>query len=233
MIGGQCVRLEKGDYNRLTVYSAHPAEVARCFVRAGYNRIHVVDLDGARIGRIVNKDTLRAICSVDGVEVDFGGGIRTENDLQTAFDCGARWVTAGSIAATDPRLTERWIARFGASRFILGADVNDGRIAIKGWKEDSGISLWDFLEHYHSLGINKVLCTNIQRDGLMQGPDTELYKSIMNRYPDVELIASGGVGDATDIESLSREGIPAVVVGKAIYEGGFEYRTGTLHGRPP
>lgn len=219
LIGGQCVRLEKGDYNRLTVYSAHPAEVARCFVRAGYNRIHVVDLDGARMGRIVNKDTLRAICSVDGVEVDFGGGIRTENDLQTAFDCGARWVTAGSIAATDSQLTERWIARFGASRFILGADVNDGRIAIKGWKEDSGISLWDFLEHYHSLGINKVLCTNIQRDGLMQGPDTELYKSIMNRYPDVELIASGGVGDATDIESLSRDGIPAVVVGKAIYEG--------------
>jgi len=219
LIDGQCVRLSKGDYNQKVVYSSCPRQVAQCFVSAGYRRVHVVDLDGARLGHVVNTEALKAICGIEGIEVDFGGGIRTDDDLQTAFECGARWVTVGSTAVTEPELFRRWIARYGAGRFILGADVKDGCIAIKGWKEDSGLSLSAFLQTYRALGITKVLCTNIQRDGMMQGPDTDLYRQILDQFPDMELIASGGVSSMADIARLTKARVPAVVVGKAIYEG--------------
>ena len=219
IIQGKCVRLTKGDYERKTVYNNDPVEVARQLEAEGFKRLHVVDLDGAKSKHIVNGEILRRISSSTRLTIDFGGGIKSDDDIRLAFDNGASMVTVGSLAATHPDVFIRWMKEYGAERMILGADVRNGLISINGWKEDSGIPLLPFLKDYIDEGVRKVLCTEISKDGTMRGPAIDLYKEIMSHYPQLHLIASGGVSCTEDIEQLEREGIPAVVFGKAYYEG--------------
>lgn len=218
IIDGQCVRLTKGDYDQKTVYG-DPLHMAQQFERIGYKRLHVVDLDGAKSRHIVNSDVLRRISTETNLTIDFGGGIKTDDDLRTAFDCGAQLVTVGSVAVTHPDLFLRWVGEYGPDRLILGADVRNGKISINGWKEDSTEDLLPFLRRYVEAGVRNVLCTEISKDGTLTGPAIELYQSVMREYPSLHLIASGGVSSTGDIRALDRAGIPAVVFGKAIYEG--------------
>ena len=219
IIDGKCVRLTKGDYTQQTTYSDSPADVARRFEDMGFKRLHVVDLDGAKSRRIVNKKCLNDISRLTSLEIDFGGGLKTDDDIQTAFDNGASMVTVGSVAISAPDLFAKWIGTFGADKIILGADTRDGKVSINGWKEDSATDIFDMLDTYVSMGISKVLCTDISKDGTMQGPAISLYEEIMRRHPSLHLIASGGVSGNDDIMNLDRSGIPAVVFGKAFYEG--------------
>jgi phosphoribosylformimino-5-aminoimidazole carboxamide ribotide isomerase len=219
IINGQCVRLTKGDYDQKTVYRDSPAEVAQEFESIGFKRLHVVDLDGAKSKHIVNTDVLRQIVLRTHLCVDFGGGIKTDDDIETAFANGAEMVTVGSIAVTNPDLFISWLQIYGADRLILGADVRNGKISINGWKEDSTEDLLPFLKKYIDAGVKNVLCTEISKDGTLQGPAIDLYKRVMQEYPDLHLIASGGVSSIDDIRALDAAGIPAVVFGKAIYEG--------------
>ena len=219
IIGGQCVRLTKGDYNQKTVYRDSPAEVAKEFEEIGFKRLHVVDLDGAKSKHIVNSEVLRRVTTDTQLIVDFGGGIKTDEDIEEAFTAGASMVTIGSIAVTNPDLFMGWLEKYGAERIILGADVRHGKISINGWKEDSSEDLLPFLKKYVDAGIKNVLCTEISKDGTLTGPAVELYQSIMAAYPGLHLIASGGVSSIDDIKALETAGIPAVVFGKAIYEG--------------
>lgn len=219
IINGQCVRLTKGDYDQKTVYRDSPAEVAREFEELGFKRLHVVDLDGAKSKHIVNTEVLQAITKTTHLCVDFGGGIKTDKDIETAFENGAEMVTVGSIAVTNPELFIAWLQKYSAERLILGADVRNGKISINGWKEDSTEDLLPFLKKYIEAGVKNVLCTEISKDGTLQGPAIELYRSVMKEYPDLHLIASGGVSSIEDIQALNEAGIPAVVFGKAIYEG--------------
>ena len=219
IIGGQCVRLTKGDYAQKTVYHDSPADVAREFEQTGFHRLHVVDLDGAKSKHVVNSDVLRRITTETGLTVDFGGGIKTDEDITTAFDAGASMVTIGSIAVTQPDLFMGWLDKYGADRIILGADVRNGKISINGWKEDSTEDLLPFLKKYVEAGVKNVLCTEISKDGTLQGPAIDLYREVMTAYPTLHLIASGGVSSIGDIMALDAAGIPAVVFGKAIYEG--------------
>ena len=219
IINGQCVRLTKGDYEQKTVYRDSPAEVAKEFEALGFKRLHVVDLDGAKSKHIVNEAVLKAITSQTDLIVDFGGGIKTDEDMEKAFDAGAAMVTVGSIAVTKPELFMGWLEKYGAERMILGADVRHGKISINGWKEDSTEDLLPFLKKYIDAGVSNVLCTEISKDGTLAGPAIELYKQVMDTYPELHLIASGGVSCKADIEALDAAGIPAVVFGKAIYEG--------------
>ena len=219
IIDGQCVRLTKGDYDQKTVYRDSPAEVAKEFEQLGFKRLHVVDLDGAKSKHIVNDSVLRRITTETNLTVDFGGGIKTDEDIEKAFEAGAAMVTVGSIAVTQPDLFIGWLNKYGAERMILGADVRNGKISINGWKEDSAEDLLPFLQKYIEAGVKNVLCTEISKDGTFQGPAIELYKEVMKEYPQLHLIASGGVSSKDDIEALDRAGIPAVVFGKAIYEG--------------
>ena len=218
IIDGKCVRLTKGDYNTKKVYG-DPVEMAVRFEQMGFTRLHVVDLDGAKSRHVVNIDTLKGITSATSLNVDFGGGIKTDEDLEKAFAAGAGMVTAGSIAVTDPDKVMSWIEKFGAEHLVLGADVRNGKISINGWKEDSQEDLIPFLKRYVDAGIRNVLCTEISKDGTLAGPAIELYSEIMRHYPTLHLIASGGVGCDDDIRALDHAGIPAVVFGKAFYEG--------------
>ena len=224
IINGQCVRLTKGDYAQKTVYSDSPAEVAKGFEQIGFQRLHVVDLDGAKSKHIVNDQVLRSITETTGLTVDFGGGIKTDDDIRKAFDAGAAMVTVGSIAVQQPELCFEWLEKYGPERIILGADVRHGKISINGWKEDSDEDLLPFLRKYVEAGIRNVLCTEISKDGTLAGPAIGLYQSIMQEYPQLHLIASGGVSSIDDIRALDRAGIPAVVFGKAIYEGRIDLR---------
>lgn len=219
LINGQCVRLTKGDYAQKKVYNDNPAEVARKFEELGFKRLHVVDLDGAKSKHIINDKVLKDITDSTELKVDFGGGIKTEDDIEKAFAAGASLVTVGSIAVTNPTLFLEWLDKYGADRLILGADVRNGKISINGWKEDSTQDLLPFLKQYVDKGVKNVLCTEISKDGTLQGPAIELYKKIMAEYPHIHLIASGGVSCNKDIEDLNKAGIPAVVFGKAFYEG--------------
>ena len=219
IIDGQCVRLTKGDYAQKTVYRNHPWDVAKEFETYGFKRLHVVDLDGAKAKHIVNSDVLQKITTETSLTVDFGGGIKTDEDIEKAFASGAQMVTVGSIAVTNPELFLSWIKKYGADRMILGADVRNGKISINGWKEDSSEDLLPFLRKYVDAGVTNVLCTEISKDGMLQGPAIDLYKRIMQEYPNLHLIASGGVSSIDDIKALEAAGIPAVVFGKAIYEG--------------
>lgn len=219
IIEGQCVRLTKGDYDQKTVYSDSPAEVAREFESFGFKRLHVVDLDGAKSKHIVNDAVLNAITSNTSLTVDFGGGIKTDGDIEKAFASGAAMVTVGSIAVTQPELFMGWLEKYGSERMILGADVRHGMISINGWKEDSSEELLPFLKKYVEAGVKNVLCTEISKDGTLAGPAIDLYKKVMDAYPQLHLIASGGVSSKEDILALDKAGIPAVVFGKAIYEG--------------
>ncbi len=218
IIEGRCVRLTKGDYDQKTVYG-DPVEMAVEFERIGYSRLHVVDLDGAKSRHIVNCSVLKSITTETNLIVDFGGGIKTDDDMGKAFENGAQMVTVGSVAVTQPELFETWLRKYGPERIILGADVRCGRISINGWKEDSDVELLPFLKQYVDMGVKNVLCTEISKDGTLSGPATELYMKVMAEYPQIHLIASGGVSSADDIRQLDRAGIPAVVFGKAIYEG--------------
>ena len=218
IIEGQCVRLTKGDYSTKKVYG-DPLEMAQQFEDLGMHRLHVVDLDGAKSKHVVNLAALRAITSHTGLIVDFGGGVKTDEDLEKAYEAGASLVTVGSIAVTDPERYLGWLGKYGADRLILGADVRDGYVSINGWNEDSDVRLEDFLLRYMNEGTKNVLCTEISRDGTLSGPAIELYSSIMKRYPLCHLIASGGVGSTEDILALEAAGIPAVGFGKAFYEG--------------
>ena len=219
LINGKCVRLTKGDYTQKTVYNENPVAQALEFERLGFKRLHVVDLDGAKSKHIVNDSVLRAITSETSLIVDFGGGIKTEEDIEKAFAAGAAMVTVGSVAVTEPELFLNWLDTYGADRLILGADVRNGKISINGWKEDSEEDLLPFLKKYIDRGVKNVLCTEISKDGTLSGPATDLYKHIMDAYPHLHLIASGGVSSTDDILALDKEGIPAVVFGKAWYEG--------------
>ena len=219
IIDGQCVRLTKGDYDQKTVYRDSPAEVAKEFEKIGFKRLHVVDLDGAKSKHIVNDQVLQAITTETKLTVDFGGGIKTDEDIEKAFAAGASMVTVGSIAVTNPELFMGWLEKYGPERMILGADVRHGKISINGWKEDSAEDLLPFLKKYIDAGVQTVLCTEISKDGTLSGPAIDLYKKMMAEYPQLHLIASGGVSSIDDIKALEAAGIPAVVFGKAIYEG--------------
>ena len=223
IINGQCVRLTKGDYDQKTVYG-NPLDMALEFERIGYKRLHVVDLDGAKSKHIVNDAVLRETTSQTNLVVDFGGGIKTDEDLEKAFAAGASMVTVGSIAVTQPELFMGWLEKYGAERMILGADVRNGKISINGWKEDSSEDLLPFLQKYIDAGVKNVLCTEISKDGTLAGPAIELYREVMEAYPELHLIASGGVSSMEDIKALDQAGIPAVVFGKAIYEGRIDLR---------
>ena len=219
IIDGKCVRLTKGDYACKTIYNDNPVELAKEFETMGFKRLHGGDLDGAKSRHIVNDGVLRDMASATNLVIDFGGGIKTDEDIDKAFAAGASMVTVGSIAVTHPGLFMAWMDKYGADKMILGADVRNGKVSINGWKEDSEEDLLPFLKKYIDNGVKTVLCTEISKDGTLAGPATELYKTIMAAYPDLHLIASGGVSSTEDIISLDCEGIPAVVFGKAFYEG--------------
>jgi len=224
IIDGQCVRLTKGDYDQKTVYRDNPAQVAMEMEQLGFRRLHVVDLDGARSKHVVNDGVLRAITAATHLTVDFGGGIKTDDDIERAFAAGAQMVTIGSIAVTDPQRFINWLRKYGPERIILGADVRDGKVSINGWKEDSTEDLLPFLSKYVEAGVKNVLCTDISKDGTLAGPATTLYRHILEAYPTLHLIASGGVASMDDIEQLDEANIPAVVFGKAIYEGRIDLK---------
>lgn len=219
IIDGKCVRLTKGDYNTKKVYNEDPVEVAKMFESYGIRRLHTVDLDGAKSQHIVNYKVIEQIADHTSLVIDFGGGIKTDEDLDIAFQSGASMVTIGSVAVKKPELFESWLQKYGDNKIILGADVKNGLISINGWKEEGKDELIPFLQNYISKGVDNVLCTDISKDGMLQGPAIELYKSVMKLFPELHLIASGGVSCIEDIEALEQAGIPAVVFGKAIYEG--------------
>lgn len=223
IIEGRCVRLSQGDYDTKKVYG-DPVDMARMFEDYGLRRLHVVDLDGAKSKHVVNIETLRAITRATKLTVDFGGGVKTDDDLQKVFDAGASLATAGSIAISQPELYLEWLERYGAEHLVLGADVREGKVSINGWLEDSDVCLTDYLERYMAAGTRNVLCTEISRDGMLAGPALPLYKDIMHRYPECHLIASGGVSSIDDLRELEANGIPAVVFGKAIYEGRIDLK---------
>ncbi len=208
IIDGKCVRLTKGDYNVCKTYSDNPLDMALRFQDAGIRRLH-----------IVNYPTLEAIAGHTDLTIDFGGGIKSTQDLETALGCGASMVTIGSTAVTEPDLMSRWIEDFGQEHIILGADARDGKISVNGWKEDSALSLSDFIRDYMQKGITQVLCTDINKDGMLQGPSVELYKTLLKEFPGIKLIASGGVSSVQDLLDLKNAGLPAAIVGKAYYEG--------------
>ena len=219
IIDGKCVRLTKGDYNACKTYGNNPLDMALRFQDAGLTRLHLVDLDGARSKHIVNHPTLEQIAGHTDLTVDFGGGIKSTQDLETALGCGAAMVTVGSTAVTDPELMVQWIEDFGQEHIILGADARDGKISVNGWKEDSALLLNDFIRNYMQKGITQVLCTDINKDGMLQGPSVELYRSLLKEFPGIYLIASGGVSSVDDLHALKQAGLPAAIVGKAYYEG--------------
>lgn len=219
IIGGKCVRLTKGDYEQKTTYNDNPVAQAKEFESLGFKRLHIVDLDGAKSKHVVNIDILHRIAEETSLTVDFGGGIKSEEDIEKAFGAGAAMVTIGSIAVTQPELFLAWLSKYGPEKIILGADVRNGKVSINGWKEDSTEDLLPFLHKYIDAGVKNVLCTEISKDGTLSGPAIDLYKEVMRKYPELHLIASGGVSSNEDIEYLEKAGIPAVVFGKSFYEG--------------
>lgn len=221
IIDGKCVRLTQGDYSTGKVYSGDIAELAKKIEGYGFRRLHMVDLDGAKRGTVVNHRILEKVATQTSLTIDFGGGIRTSDDLQKAFDFGAAQVTVGSIAVKNPDTLHEWISGYGAERFILGADTENGHICTNGWADKSPVDLVSFIRTWTEAGVHSVLCTDITRDGTLQGPSTALYSRIMEQFAQapIQLIASGGIGCMEDIDTLDRAGIPAVVFGKSIYEG--------------
>lgn len=219
IIEGKCVRLTQGDYAKKKFYNENPLEVAKDFEAAGITHLHLVDLDGAKSQHIVNQKVLERISKNTNLKIDFGGGIKTDEDIRIAFDCGANQVTGGSIAVKDRETFLGWINKYGADKIILGADVKNGNIAVNGWKEESQEELIGFLENYIKNGIQYVICTDISKDGMLQGTATELYKQILDKFPSLKLIASGGVSSVEDLIELKDAGLYGAIVGKAFYEG--------------
>lgn len=218
IIDGKCVRLTQGDYSRKKEYNDDPLEVAKQFEGAGIKRLHLVDLDGARMKKVVNLHTLEKIASNTSLFVDFGGGIQRDEDLRAVFDSGARQVTGGSVAIKNPEMFERWLKEFGPDRIILGADAKDRLISIGGWQEQTGVPIDGFISGYIQKGVKYVICTDVDKDGLLQGPSVQLYNDLQLQFPTLRLIASGGVSGVEDLEKLSEMRLFGVIVGKAIYE---------------
>ena len=219
IIEGKCVRLTQGDYGLKKIYNEHPLEVARQFADNGLVRLHLVDLDGARAGSVKNWKVLETIAGKTTLQIDFGGGIKTEKDLEIVYGSGALWATIGSLAVKDEETFSHWLVRYGADKFLLGADVKDEKIAVSGWTEKTEIWIYDFLEKYIEKGIKQVFCTDVSKDGLLQGPSLDLYKNILTKFPGLHFIASGGVSSLRDLDELQDVGCQAVIIGKAIYEG--------------
>jgi phosphoribosylformimino-5-aminoimidazole carboxamide ribotide isomerase len=219
VIDGKCVRLTQGDYAQKKVYNENVLEVAKAFENAGLKYLHLVDLDGAKAGKVVNWNVIQKVCSDTDLTVDFGGGVKTEEELMRLFDLGIKQVNLGSISVKNPSLVQEWIKKIGAEKIILSADVKNEKIAVGGWLEDSSIPLTDFVGDYLKKGIRYVTCTDISTDGMLQGPNIALYEKLLMTFPSVKLIASGGVSGMHDIEKLKATGVDGVIVGKAIYEG--------------
>jgi phosphoribosylformimino-5-aminoimidazole carboxamide ribotide isomerase len=219
ILGGKCVRLSQGDYSRQTIYTADPLEVARMFEDAGIRRLHLVDLDGAREKHIVNHSILEIIAGKTSLVIDFGGGLKSDDDLRVAFECGAAMITGGSIAVKDRDTFLCWIKKYGPDKIILGADAREGKIAVGGWYEESEEEIIPFIQSWVERGIQKVISTDIAKDGMLSGPSFELYREILTQFPDLYLIASGGISSMEDIYKLAEMKIPGVITGKAFYEG--------------
>lgn len=219
IIDAKCVRLTYGDFNQKKIYNEDPLEVAKEFEDAGINRLHLVDLDGAKNGKIINYKTLEKIASKTNLVIDFGGGLNSNEDLNIAFNSGAKMVTGGSIAVREPDIFKQWLSEYGSDKIILGADVKNNKIAIKGWQEESELTINELIENNKPNGISKVICTDISKDGAMQGPSFELYKQLMNDFPEQNFIASGGVTTLDDVIKLNEMNMFGAIIGKAIYEG--------------
>lgn len=218
LIGGKCVRLEQGDYAKQTTYSADPLSVAQQFEAAGVTRLHLVDLDGAKAGKLVNLDVLELLAAKTSLQIDFGGGVKTAEDVQHIIDAGAKFVALGSIAVKSPELLKQWMTNFGAERFFIGADVRGTKLAVNGWTEQTSTEIVPFINEYIGLGVRQFFCTDISRDGLLQGPSTALYRNLLTECRGLELTASGGVSSISDLHELAEAGCAAAIVGKAIYE---------------
>jgi phosphoribosylformimino-5-aminoimidazole carboxamide ribotide isomerase len=219
LIDGKCVRLTQGDYSSKKEYHSDPLEVAKSFEQKGVRRLHLVDLDGARAKKVINLPLLQRIATHTKLIIDFGGGVRSDEDLEKVFDAGAQQVTCGSVAVKNPELAEKWINKYGAEKLILGADVKNEMIAVSGWEENTTVEIIPFLQRYLEMGFRKVICTDISKDGLLQGPSTELYKKLILSFPDLQLIASGGVTTVDDVRKMKEIGAFGAIIGKAIYEG--------------
>lgn len=218
LIDGKCVRLSQGDYNQKTVYNENPLEVALMFEAAGIRRLHLVDLDGAKASHIVNHKVLELLSTNTNLIIDFGGGLKSDEDLEIAFNSGAQMITGGSIAVKERDTFLKWLQKYGSEKIILGADAKDGNIAVGGWLETTELPVIEFISDFHKKGITKVISTDISRDGMLTGPSFELYQEILEKLPGVEIIASGGIAVMEDILKLAEMGVPGVIVGKAIYE---------------
>ncbi len=218
IINGKCVRLTKGDYAQQKIYNDDPVDVARQFADAGFTRLHVVDLDGARAGKIINMAVLENIAAATNMVIDFGGGVKHISDVEAVLNAGAAMVTIGSLAVKHPEILEAWIMEFGAGHFFIGADVLEGNVKISGWQQDGGIGIFDFIENLIRIGATNIFCTDIAKDGMMQGPAVELYSNILQRYPQINLTASGGVSNMNDVQQLKTMGCSGAIIGKAIYE---------------
>lgn len=219
IIDGKCVRLTQGDYAQKTIYNENPLEVAQEFESIGVTRLHLVDLDGAKLGKVVNYKVLEKIARKTKLSIDFGGGIKTDDDIETVFNYGADLATIGSIAVKNKDLFFSWIKKYGAEKIFLGADVKNEKIVVGGWLETTNVSIYDFIEENLKEGIKHVFCTDISKDGLLQGPSIDLYKNMMTKFPQLNLTASGGVSQLNDLNELKNIGCSGAIVGKAIYEG--------------
>ena len=218
LIDGKCVRLSKGDYATQKIYNEHPLEVAKAFEAHGIQHLHLVDLDGAKSKHIVNHKVLEDIASKTSLKIDFGGGLKSDEDLKIAFESGAHQVTGGSIAVKEPEVFEQWIETYGSEKIILGADVQGDRIATNGWLETSEHRLVDFVKDYHAKGIQYVICTDISKDGMLEGPSFEVYADLLAAQPGIKLIASGGISSFDELPRLAAMGCEGTIIGKAIYE---------------
>lgn len=224
IMDGKCVRLSQGDFNLKKTYNEDPIEVAKSFEAAGIKYLHMVDLDGAKLGKVINLNVLENISKATKLKIDFGGGIKTEEEVEAAFNAGASQVNIGSIAVKSPELLDAWIKKYGADKFILSADVRDSKVAISGWVEKTELYLLDFIGNWKAKGINRVTCTDISKDGLLEGPSFSLYEELRKLFPGLEIIASGGISQLSDISQLNNIGVEGVIIGKAIYEGNIQLK---------
>jgi phosphoribosylformimino-5-aminoimidazole carboxamide ribotide isomerase len=219
IIEGKCVRLTQGDYSQKKIYNEKPLEVAKEFEDAGLKRLHLVDLDGAQAGKVINWKALESIAGKTSLIVDFGGGVKTEKDIEIIFESGGALITIGSMAVKEEEIFISWLKKYGANKFLLGADVKEERIAVHGWQETTNIWIYDFIQKYIEVGMKQIFCTDVAKDGALEGPSTELYKNIIEKFPELHFIASGGISSIKDLYKLENINCKGVIIGKAIYEG--------------
>lgn len=224
IIGGRCVRLSQGDYERQTTYDAEPADMVKRFADCGVKRVHVVDLDGAKAAQPENLPTLEKMAGVNGVSIEWGGGLKTETAVRQVFDAGAAYAIVGSVAAKQPDLFTTWLNAFGAERMVLGADVREGKVSVSGWQEDLNLGIEALIDTFQPHGLRQVICTDISRDGMLQGPSFDLYTQLQAAYPDIDFTVSGGISSMDDIRRLNSLNLRKVIIGKAIYEGRISFK---------